>query len=276
MQKLFLSLLLLLSTFHFSVAQEEVSEDIYCYEISNDDQQRITGNTYTYWYASGHMNGYTNAQQAKAFAESFRQLSEVCGLKFIRVSSASQARLKYYFVPRSGMQIPGTNPPLYALGLHWSNGETWINSTRDVGLLSNPDSPIPIELIKHETMHEWNIQHSTDKSCTMGPSATNPYFCPADVLILQSIFGPPSKIFYPKDKGIVGARVRAGLEKHEELLAKRQLELDKRPRADEPRITLLSRRLLENIDDLIKDSELWWKLNERWRGVPFAHYYQGN
>ena len=239
--------------------------------ILNSSQEEISANAKVInYFIEPHPSGMAEisyAETVRRVDKGLRELGAVCNLHFVKLDKSGGARLKISFHPEHLM-------PHKALGVAWSSGKIWLNSTRKVGL-TNPYNRVAEAVTIHETMHVLNFNHSSE-SCIMGPNLTARYFCRQEVIELQRKYGIPGETWYPADKTVQGDKLRTLQAELYKLQTERERLIKLRDsKTDRLERSAIQVQVLENVGQIraviskmqapIKE---WKRLKAYWGGLP--------
>lgn len=236
-------------------------------EMQIQATKRITWST----QRGGHVAEITYEQQVEKMRRAFSWLEMVCNVDCVQVDSGGM--LRYSYKDNEGMAIWVTDPAtgkkkkMYALGLSHSGGRIDINNERKIDA-RNPKRFIVEVLTLHEAFHSnrtmgWN--HSTNPDCIIHIGSGTNWFCKREVELLQQKYGVPKATWYPHDRGVVGTRINEIIKQRKIHIANRDGSTDKKYRTEQQNANL---KLLQ---EQIRLSKEWFRLNNYWRGVPKAH-----
>lgn len=219
------------------------------------------------------MRDFPHDRMVQAVHTATKELSDVCDISFQQVNYRG-ARIRIRFLPQDQMTSG-------ALGLANTGGDVRINSTRDVGLLRNPDNRVPIFVVAHEFCHVLGIRGHLDpvqhKGCMMS-AAGGIWMCPVTALELQRRYGQPSRPFYPPERVELGDTIRRLVprmkdlrEERERLIKARNRETVRSIRQAAQANVLKNLRLIESRHaELSAASNQWHRVNNKWKHVPMV------
>lgn len=224
----------------------------------------------------GHFNGETVGESQKWIIEGMREMSRCCGIRFGITQQRAGSDVTIDFQPRDLMV---TSDGMVALGLAWRSGRIWFNQDRPLGDIRKNRNVQ--NLFMHEFLHTIGWDHSESPYDAMYPSLAKwRYLGPREVIKLQRKYGKPDKVFLPMDRAQVGKLIRARLIRSDVLWASWYAETEKRNReqaagtwdpAHQQKILAIVSDLIDNYSKLATLNQEWHKLNNSWKGVPFAH-----
>lgn len=229
-----------------------------------------------WWAETGSMKGITNAQQLQALELGWREIEEVCNVKFIRVNSRSQAKFWIEFVPSS--EINGS------LGRRNGN-RIRINRDRDINLDGvwhlkddNIKNRYVMALSIHEFLHTISLGHTSHTRTCLMHAWQGFWLCPDSVKRLQEKYGAPSKTFYPRQKQYIGTQIRDLVATRKDLQQEREDLITQRDgstvksfrQATQKKVLANLKLLVANHHSLAAKSKEWHQVNNTWKNTPKA------
>lgn len=236
---------------------------------------------WTYWIGEGSMHSLNAFFTRARIRDAFKELAMYCGVSFVEKNRESKAKLRIKFLKESDM-------PFGALGVAYSSGKLYFNSSRDVN--SHIAHLRIVEAItQHEVMHVFGFKHVTRDGeirpvggCIMDPWLQYRYLCRREVVSMQSQFGKPKQIYVPRERRDLGIRLQTLNHESKRLNEMRTNLIRKRDAQvafkQWPEMLATQRTIMANLALIRNNNSLrvplaqqWHRVRDYWHGAPSAH-----
>jgi len=237
-----------------------------------------SGQNVTYWLEpGGYMAEISSAETHRRIKEAFKELEDVCAVRFTEVTKERSARVRIYFKPQDKIKYG-------ALGLAYtSRGYIELNNTRKVGL-TRRWSRVCQSVTQHEMLHMlWTDLHSQRETSVMHWANVNDYFDKQDVINLGKVFGKNTngRTFRPFSLGKAGTLLRESTARYNRLWQERLVLLRERDSStDKVYRTAKQMEILDNlvliiaeIPTMVGHAQDWFAVDLYWRRT---HGYVNN